>query len=66
MDKITDWAELVSDRIVDAVECYMTNYIGDNGNDTVANALECVLSSTMAGPKAIALAKSKLGIVTEE
>ena len=58
MDKITDWAEVVSDRLVEAVKSVMS--VGRA--DSLDSALECVLSTSCAGPKSVELAKVKLGI----
>ena len=57
-DKITDWAEVISDRIVTEVEAI----IAYDGRNTKENALECVLSNSCAGPVSVTLAKKKLGI----
>ena len=58
MDKISDWAEVISDRLVDAVECVL---LAEKAKDA-SDALELVLSNSCAGPKSIELAKAKLGI----
>lgn len=58
MDKISDWAEVISDRLVDEAQCVLS--VG-RAKDA-ADALECVLSSSCAGPKSIELARQKLGI----
>ena len=58
MDKITDWAEVVSERLVDSVKAVLS--VG-RATDA-ASALECVLSNSCAGPKSIEMAKRKLGI----
>ncbi len=57
MSKITDWAEVVSDRLVDSVKCLLGVQ-----DISAEQALECVLSSSCAGPKSIELARVKLGI----
>ena len=57
IDKITDWAQVVADRVVEEVRCVMKVQDID-----AENALECVLSNSCAGPKAILLAKIELGI----
>ena len=58
MDKITDWAEVMSDRLVEEARCVMSV----NRAANLLDALECVLSTSCAGPKSIELAKKKLGI----
>ena len=58
VDKISDWAELISDRLVKEVECVLAVERAMNAED----ALECVLSNSCAGPKSIELARKKLGI----
>ena len=58
-DKITDWADLMSDKICETVRAYM--FVAEP-DDTVENMLERVLADSCAGPKTIAMAKAKLGI----
>jgi hypothetical protein len=58
-DKITDWADLMSNKICETVKAYMV--VAEEG-DTVENMLEQVLAYSCAGPKTIAMAKAKLGI----
>ena len=57
MDKISDWAQVIADRIVETARCAMKV----QGLDA-ENALECVLSQSCAGPKAIEKARAALGI----
>ena len=57
-DKITDWAEVISDRIVESVKCVL---MAERAKDAIS-ALECVLSTSCAGPRSIELARKKLGI----
>jgi len=59
MNKITDWAEVMSDKLVESVKCVLSVERAKN----VADALECVLSTSCAGHKSIELAKKKLGIL---
>ena len=64
--KITDWAETVSDRIVDSVICYMKVEAANGTIRTVEDALECVLSNSCAGPKSIERAQVKLGLLRDK
>ncbi len=58
MDMITDWAQVVADRLIDSVRCVM-----DVQGLGAEQALECVLSQSCAGPKAIERAQVALGLL---
>jgi hypothetical protein len=64
--KITDWAQVVSDRIVESVLCYMKVEAANGTVRTVEDALECVLSNSCAGPKAIERAQVALGLLRDK
>ena len=61
-DKMADWAEMVSDRLVTMVNAVL----GVNPGMDAADALECVLANSCAGPKSIRIAQDKLGIPEDE
>jgi hypothetical protein len=63
MDKITDWAEVISDRICEEVYCVLGGPA--TGYDATANALELVLSQSCAGPESIRRAMIKLALISE-
>jgi hypothetical protein len=65
-DKIKDWAELISDNLVEMVmQTGWYQYPDQSGSFSdlqKENLLECVLASSCAGPKSIKLARMKLGL----
>lgn len=61
-DKVIDWADIVSDRLVTMVKAV----IAVNPDMDAADALECVLAKSCAGPKAIRYAQDKLNIPENE
>lgn len=65
MDKITDWAEVMSKRIISAVEAYLVETTGSPiARDYCAteNALELVLSQSCAGPETIRRVRKYLAL----
>jgi hypothetical protein len=69
MDKVTDWAELISNRICESVYAYLaytTGCAAAVNYEATENALECVLSSSCAGPESIRRARVKLALINDE